>query len=380
VTAPFDRAPFIVIWETTRACALACVHCRAEANPHRDPGELTTADARGLIDRVAAFGDPPPILVLTGGDPFRRPDLVDLVAYATGRGVSVSVTPSGTAAVTGEKLRALRDAGLARLAVSLDGATPEAHDAFRGVRGSHRHTIRIIERARELGISLQINTTVCRQTWRELSGLVPQLEAIQPVLWALFFLIPVGRARAGQALSADEIEGVLHWTAALAERVPFGLKTTEAPHYLPVTATRRRADLAPAPRSRPGGQGPPSRRPDAIGRAGRAVTDGNGFVFIDHVGAICPSGFLPLAVATVRERDLVEVYREDPFFRALRDPSRLGGRCGRCEYRHVCGGSRARAYAATTDPLAEDPGCAYLPPGESVTEPSVAAIAGGSST
>jgi metal-sulfur cluster biosynthetic enzyme len=238
--------------------------------------------------------------------------------------------------------------------------------------------MRIIERARELGIPLQINTTVCRQTWSDLSGLVPQLEAIQPALWALFFLIPVGRARAGQARSADEIEGVLHWTAALAERVPFGLKTTEAPHYLRVTATRRRADPAPSPRSRPGGLGPPSRRPDAIGRAGRAVTDGNGFVFIDHVGAICPSGFLPLPVATVRERDLVEAYREDPLFRALRNPSRLGGRCGRCEYRHVCGGSRARAYAATADPLAEDPGCAYLPPGESVTEPSVAAIAGGS--
>jgi radical SAM protein len=361
VTSPFDAAPFIVIWETTRACALACVHCRAEAIPRGDPHELTTEEGCRLIDRVAAFGDPPPILVLTGGDPFRRSDLLPLVAHGARRGVPVSLTPSGTAAVTETRLRALRDAGLARLAVSLDGATPEAHDAFRGVRGSHRYTMRILDHARALGLSLQINTTVCRQTVDGLSDLVPQLEAIRPVLWALFFLIPVGRARAGQALAAEEIEGVLHWAAALADRAAFGVKTTEAPHYLRVVAARRRAarldpgvDHAPV-------EGTRGARPDTIGRAGRAVTDGNGFVFIDHLGHVCPSGFLPIPVANVRDQDLVSVYREDPLFRALRDPARLGGRCGRCEYRERCGGSRARAYAATGDPLAEDPGCAYRP-------------------
>jgi radical SAM protein len=374
VTAAFDQAPFIVVWETTRACALACVHCRAEAIPRRDPGELTTEEGRGLIDRVAGFADPPPILVLTGGDPFRRPDLVDLVAYAAGHGVPVSVTPSGTAAVTEERLRGLRDAGLARLAVSLDGATAETHDAFRGVRGSHRYTRRILARARDLGIPLQINTAVCRRTLGELPELVPQLESIRPALWALFFLIPVGRAEASQALPAEEVERVLHWAAALAERAPFGVKTTEAPHYVRVVATRRRAASRPPP---PPGGLPRAHRPDSIGRAGRAVTDGNGFVFVDHVGRVCPSGFLPLPVASVRERDLVDVYREDPLFRALRDPARLGGRCGRCEYRHACGGSRARAYAATGDPLAEDPGCAYQPRAEPA-RPGPAAIAGGS--
>jgi AdoMet-dependent heme synthase len=360
MTSPFEQAPFIVIWETTRACALACVHCRAEAMPHRDPGELTTEEGHRLIDRVAAFGTPPPILVLTGGDPFRRPDLEHLVAYGTRHGVSVSMTPSGTGAVTEERLRALQDAGLARLAVSLDGATPATHDAFRGVRGSHRFTMRILERARKLGISLQVNTTVCRQTVDELSALVPQLEAFQPTLWALFFLIPVGRGQASQALRAEEIEGVLHWAAALAEHAPFGVKTTEAPHYLRVVATRRRAGRVTSP---PADSAITAIhvRPDAIGRTRRAVTDGNGFVFIDHVGQICPSGFLPLPAGNVRDQDLVTVYREDPLFRALRDPARLGGRCGRCEYRERCGGSRARAYAATGDPLAEDPGCVYQP-------------------
>jgi radical SAM protein len=377
VTRPFDQAPFIVIWETTRACALACVHCRAEAIPHRDPGELTTEEGHRLIDRVAAFATPPPILVLTGGDPFRRPDLEHLVAYGTRHGVSVSVTPSGTAAVTEERLRALRDAGLARLAVSLDGATAATHDAFRGVHGSHRATLRILERARKLGIPLQVNTTVCRQTVDELSDLVPQLEAIRPTLWALFFLIPVGRGRASQALPAEEIEGVLHWAAALAEHAPFGVKTTEAPHYLRVVATRRRAARLASPAG-DGGIGSIHARPDAVGRASRSVTDGNGVVFIDHVGQISPSGFLPLSVGSVRDQDLVSVYREDPLFRTLRDPGRLGGRCGRCEYRERCGGSRARAYAATGDPLAEDPGCVYQPSAGTAGSPGVAAIAGGS--
>jgi radical SAM protein len=361
---PFDQAPFIVIWETTRACALACVHCRAEAIPQRDPRELTTDEGRALMDRVAAFGDPPPLLVLTGGDPLRRPDLVDLVAYGARRGLSVSVTPSGTAAVTEARLRALRDAGLARLAVSLDGATAESHDAFRGVVGSHRHTLTILERARALGLPLQINTTVCRRTVGDLPAIARQVEAFGAVLWALFFLIPVGRAQIDQALDAAAIETVLDWAADLAARVPFGVKTTEAPHIHRVLARHRRAGDLPRPARR---------APDGIRRAGRAVTDGNGFVFIDHTGNICPSGFLPLTAGNVRRDDLVGVYRASALFTALRDPAQLGGRCGRCEYREVCGGSRARAFAVAGDPLAEDPGCAWQPAGR-----AVAAIAGGS--
>jgi radical SAM protein len=362
---PFERAPFIVIWETTRACGLACVHCRAEAIPRRDPRELTTHEGRALMDRVAAFGDPPPLLVLTGGDPLRRPDIVELVAYGSRRGLSVSLTPSGTAAVTEARLRALRDAGLARLAVSLDGATAEAHDAFRGVVGSHRHTLAIVERARGLGLPLQINTTVCRRTVGELPALTRQVEAFGAVLWALFFLIPVGRAQADQALGAAEIEAVLEWAADLGGRVPFGIKTTEAPHVHRVLAQRR------SPTS--GSPARPAWVPDRVQRAGRAVTDGNGFVFVDHTGNICPSGFLPLAAGNVRHDDLAAVYRESTLFTALRDPAQLGGRCGRCEYRDACGGSRARAFAVAGDPLAEDPGCAWQPGVRAVT-----AIAGGS--
>jgi len=256
------------------------------------------------------------------------------------------MTPSGTAAVTRDRLEELRDAGLARLAVSLDGSTPEAHDAFRRVRGSHRFTMRIVEDARELGLPLQINTTVSRQTVADLPEIARVVERAGAVLWALFFLIPVGRAQAEMGLTASEIEGVLEWAASLQGRVPFGVKTTEAPHFHRVLGER-------APAGRP--------EPRSLGRAGRAVTDGNGFVFVDHVGAICPSGFLPLEAGNVRTDDLVRVYREHPLFLALRDPDALGGRCGICEWRDRCGGSRSRAFAATGDPLGEDPGCVYEP-------------------
>ena len=342
--SPFERAPFIVIWEATRACALACVHCRADAIPHRHPDELTTEEGKRLIDRVAAFGTPQPLFVLTGGDPLRRRDVPELVAHGVARGLSVSLTPSGTAAVTRARLEEVRDAGLARLAVSLDGATAAEHDAFRRVRGSYRYTMRIVDDARSIGLPLQINTTVSRETVAGLPAVASAVESAGAVLWALFFLIPVGRAHAAQALSADEIERVLEWAAGLRGHVPFGIKTTEAPQYHRVLAQRRDGPLAEP------------------GRAGRAVTDGNGFLFVDHRGEVCPSGFLPLSAGNVRRDDPVALYRHHPLFRSLRDPDLLGGRCGRCAFRDRCGGSRARAFAAWGDPLAEDPGCAHLLP------------------
>jgi len=211
--------------------------------------------------------------------------------------------------------------------------------------------MRIVDHVRELGLPLQINTTVARQTVADLPAIAESVRRAGAVLWALFFLIPVGRARAEYGLTAAEIEEVLEWAAGLVGQVPFGIKTTEAPHYHRVLGERQRASAADGAEIR------------GVGRAGRAVTDGNGFLFVDHLGAICPSGFLPLTAGNVRTDDLVAVYRDHPLFRSLRDPDRLGGRCGRCDHRTRCGGSRARAYAATGDPLAEDPGCAYEPPG-----------------
>jgi AdoMet-dependent heme synthase len=346
----FSDAPFIVIWEVTRACALACLHCRADAIPRRHPFELSTGDGIRLIDQVRAFGDPPPLFVLTGGDPMRRPDLAELVGHAARRGLTVALTPSGTAAATRRRLAELRDAGLSRVAVSLDGPDAATHDAFRRVRGSYGWTMKIIDAVIELGLPLQINTTVGRLTYPHVEAIASRVKALPVSLWAVFFLIATGRGAALESISARECEQLLHDLHDMAADVPFGIKTTEAPHFFRVAAERRREGVSrPAP------------SPVAALRAPRSVNDGNGFVFIDHLGQICPSGFLPLARGNVRRDDLAAVYRHDDLFRRLRDPDALEGRCGRCEFRSICGGSRSRAYAATGSPFGADPLCAFEP-------------------
>lgn len=363
----FDRSPFIVIWELTRACALACVHCRAEAMPRRHPQELTTAEGVHLIEAVSRFGRPAPLLVLTGGDPLRRPDVYDLVAAGTRSGLRVALTPSGTAAVRREKIQRLRASGLARLAVSLDGCTAEAHDAFRRVRGSYEWTMRILEYARDAELPIQINTTVTRYNRDNLNSMADQLCRMGIVLWSVFFLVPTGRGRPEDGVSAQAYEEVLNDLYDLSRRVPFGIKTTEAPHYRRVVQERQ-LGIRRDGRMADGHEGRVGERPqefgfqtDAIGRAPKGVNDGNGFMFVDHRGNITPSGFLPLTAGNVRTDDLGEVYRRHPVFRELRDPGRLRGKCGRCEYRALCGGSRARAYALTGDYLGEEPCCLYEP-------------------
>ena len=341
----FGRAPFIVIWEVTRACALACLHCRADAIPHRSPFELTTDEATVLIGQVSAFGDPPPLFVLTGGDPMRRPDLAQLVSRAAHAGLTVALTPSGTAAATRSRLVELRDAGVSRIAVSLDGVGADTHDRFRGVRGSYAWTMKIIAAATELGIPLQINTTVARLTLPQLRAIAGRMRELPIVLWAVFFLIATGRGAALEQITPEECEDVLSFLHDLAPRVPFGIKTTEAPHFQRIARQQPHdTDIG---------------RP---GRAQRSVTDGNGFVFIDHLGQICPSGFLPVACGNVRRDSLVSVYRDHELFVRLRNPDAFEGKCGRCEFRGVCGGSRARAFAATGSPTGSDPLCAYDPP------------------
>jgi radical SAM protein len=349
----FNQAPFLVIWEATRACALACVHCRADALRRRDPRELTTEEGYCLIDQAAAFS-PAPLFVLTGGDPMRRPDLADLVAYAKAAGLTVALTPSGTAAATPARLRELKDAGLSRIAVSLDGPDPETHDAFRRVRGSYAWTMRIIESAIELGLPLQINSTVSRMTLPYLESMAARVAEFNITLWAVFFLIQTGRGATLDQITADECERVLNYLYDLSLRSPFGIKTTEAPHYQRVVWQREHQDG-----ERTGGAPAIARRKQL--RAPRSVGDGNGFVFVDHVGNICPSGFLPAVRGNLRSTSLADVYRNDDMFVRLRDADALMGKCGRCQFRQLCGGSRSRAFAATGAVTAADPLCAYEP-------------------
>ena len=361
----FDVAPFIVIWEMTQACDLACLHCRASAQPRRRPDELTTDEAKRLMDEVRAMGNP--LFVLTGGDPLKRPDTVEIVEYGARIGLRVAMTPSGTPLLTPTVLAELRDAGLARLAVSLDGSNATVHDRFRGVDGSFDASVRMLRVARELGLSTQINTTIHRGNVDDLESLSALAAALGIALWSLFVVVPTGRAHRGQLPTAEEMEDVFARVAGWADHLPFDVKTTAAPHYRRVALQRdrdarreaRRAGMAYVEPSRwPVGVAPTGAE---IGRI-RGVTDGNGFVFVSHTGEIFPSGFLPLRAGNVRTDDLATVYRESPLFRALRDRDAFAGKCGACEFRWVCGGSRARAYAMTGSATGSDPLCAYLPP------------------
>jgi radical SAM protein len=364
-----DR-PFIVIWEVTRACGLACAHCRADAMPCRDPRELSTKEGFALLDNLAAYGPPRPMVVLTGGDPFERDDLVDLVAHGTAAGLHISLSPSVTPRLTIEALRTLREAGAHVVSLSFDGASPATHDAFRGIDGTFDATIAAAATVREAGLRLQLNSTVTAGNVAELPDLLDLVAAMNPTLWSVFFLVPTGRGRLLQALPSSDVEQVMWWLHEISGVVP--VKTTEAPHYRRIAIQRARDPKGAEPagsllqdlRRRTTARPPSSSRhsgPPGRTRPPLDVNAGRGIAFIDHLGMVQPSGFLPLAVGSVSERPFSSIYREAPLLRTLREPDLLGGRCGRCEFRAICGGSRSHAFAVSGDPLAEDPSCCYEP-------------------
>ena len=341
----YAERPQRVYWETTRACDLACRHCRAEASPDADPAELTTAEGRRLLERVAAFGEPLPHVVLTGGDPLKRQDLFELIAAARALGLRVSVAPSATPLLTRDALLKLLAAGIDAISLSLDGSTSEGHDALRGIPGTYDRTLEAARIARGAGLPFQVNTLVCAETLDDLPAIHDLVVATGAARWSLFFLVNVGRGQVLQPVSAERAETVLEWIA--------GLSAPPGPRRLVVTTTE-------APQLR---RVVRERRPHAPGssHAASGIRDGNGIVFVSHTGDVCPSGFLELSAGNVQRQDIVEIYRTSTLFRELRDPGIFGGRCGRCEYRWVCGGSRARAYSASGDPLAEDPLCMHDP-------------------
>jgi radical SAM protein with 4Fe4S-binding SPASM domain len=343
----FDHSPMIVFYEMTRACDLACVHCRADAQHGCDPNELSPDLARRLVDQLLQFPKPP-LLVLTGGDPLKRADVFDLVEYARAKALNVAMTPSATPLVTRAAIERLRDAGLHRLAVSLDGASAATHDAFRKVAGSYQRTLGIIADAHELGLPMQINTTIGRHNLHELDAMLDLVTGLKAILWSVFFIVPTGRATAGLRLSAEECEDVfarLHQHTQ-SHRIP--IKTTEAPHYRRFVLQQAKKDFMPLRRM-------------PLGQIG--TNDGKGILFISHTGEIYPSGFLPIECGRFPFDSLVRVYQQSKLFRALRDGDRLNGKCGACEYRNICGGSRARSYALTGDPLASEPDCIFVPEG-----------------
>jgi AdoMet-dependent heme synthase len=362
-TMDFSERPFIVIWEVTQACDLACVHCRACAQPLRHPSELSTAEGKKLIDQVAALQVP--IFVISGGDPLKRPDIFELVEYATQQGVRTSLTPSATPLLTQEAISELQRRGLARLAISLDGSSALIHDPFRRVPGSFRWTLQAIRWARELDLPVQINTTITRRNLTDVDAIIALLETLDVVLWSVFFLVPTGRGQMSDLPTAEQFEAVFEKLYETSCRVSFDIKTTEAQHYRRYLLQQRVQERRQNGTPELAGSGSPASHAgassDGIGRAPRGLNDGKGFVFVSHTGEVYPSGFLPLSGGNVREESLTQIYRHSPLFVALRDSDRLEGKCGICEFRQICGGSRARAFAMTGNPFAEELCCLYQP-------------------
>jgi radical SAM protein with 4Fe4S-binding SPASM domain len=423
----YDESPFLAIWEVTQSCDLACKHCRAAAQPIAHPDQLSNQEGMNLIDQIADMHIP--IFVFTGGDPLKRPDVYELIRYGASKGVQIALTPSATPLLDREAIFKLKDAGLVRLGISLDGSTPEIHDTFRGLPGAYARTIQAIEWAGEAGIPIQVHTTISRHNAHDLDNLCSLFEKLNIVMWNVFFLVPVGRGQLDDLLSGEDFERVFGKIYELSQRANFQIKTTEGMHYrryllqhnleerklghghpgghpgashpgtvapgsIPVIARASTPAVAGTSTSTTGAglvsghdfsraengsldnegalapagtlaynPGAPTTDPATRNHswATRRVNDGKGFMFISHTGNVYPSGFLPIHAGNIRETPLADIYRNAPIFKALRDTKQLEGKCGACEFKEICGGSRARAYALTGDPLAQEPCCIYQP-------------------
>lgn len=350
VSRDYTQTPLNVYWEMTQACPLACRHCRAEAVPHADPAQLSFDESVAFLRQLPEFGSPMPQLILTGGDPLQRGDLLALVDEARRLGIGVSITPAASPALTRERLVELKAHGVEGLGLSLDGSTAERHDGIRGIPGTFERTMQAMAWAQELEMPLQVNTLVAEETADDLRAIFDLLVPFDVARWSLFFLISVGRGKVLAPVSVARGEEIMRWIYQTAHIAPFTVATTEAPSYRRVAIEMMR------------GQG---RTGEQIRKSSTArsfgIRDGNGVMFVSHTGDVCPSGFLPLAAGNVRRDSVVTLYRESELFRQLHDPLTFEGRCGECEFHALCGGSRARAYAATGNPLATDPFCGYQP-------------------
>ncbi|WBT09708.1 TIGR04053 family radical SAM/SPASM domain-containing protein [Corynebacterium sp. SCR221107] len=362
--------PFLAIWEVTRACQLVCKHCRADSQHHAAPGQLTTEEGKRLLDQLASYDLPRPIVVFSGGDPFERTDLEELTEYGTSLGLHIGLSPSATPKVTLERLQRLHELGATALSLSLDGAVAETHDAFRGFPGTFDATLEKARFATDTGFRLQVNSTLCAENIREAPALLKRVMGMNAHLWSVFFLVPTGRGTALTPLTAVQREDVYHWMDDISSYI--AVKTTEAPAYRRVVIQAHRDRDQGKPPYKGGelyrflteetarvlGDGPkPQRRP----RPPLAINSGRGFVFIDHIGDVYPSGFFPMHLGNVKDTPLPVIYSESEVFKSLREPAKWKGKCSVCEFNDVCGGSRSTAYAMTGDPFASDPTCGYVP-------------------
>jgi len=355
--------PIFVCWETTKACLLSCKHCRATAIKSRLPEELDFESGLRLIDQILEFGEPYPALLLTGGDPLMRSDIFDLIKHAREQGIYTAVAASVTPLLDRNRMELLRDLGVEIISVSLDGATAELHDKIRNSPGTFDATLKAIRTAADCGIRLQVNTTVMKSNLRDLADIFHLVRERGAVAWEAFFLIRTGRGSTLENPEPWECEEVTHF---LYEATQYGIpvRTSEGPHFRRVFIQREKGG------ARPRGElygllsanlrrleGEPLRAPFL---RLNATGDGRGILFISHSGEVYPSGFLPLSLGNVKVGNLKSIYTTHPLLLEIRNPANLKGRCGTCEHRVICGGSRSRAYAEFHDLYQEDPACSYM--------------------
>jgi AdoMet-dependent heme synthase len=355
----FDERPKLIYVELTRSCDLACQHCRAEALLAHDPLELKKDEAFQLLEDIKGFGDPMPHVVLTGGDPLKHPFVFDILTRGKELGIAMSLSPSATKNLDAAMFKKMKAYGVQNISLSLDGASAATHDAFRGVPGCFDDTMRAAALAFKTGIPFQINTLVSENTVDDLPLIYDTIKSMPGVMrWSVFFLISVGRGTALKELSPERTELVMHWLSKIAKETSFPVKTTEAPHFRRVELERSRAKHSVATHKQP-----------LLLQQGYGIRDGNGILFISHRGDVYPSGFMPLKAGNVRKTNIVDIYRDSKVFKLVRDPANLEGKCGQCQYRYICGGSRARAFAATGSAVASDPLCPYEPGREKAKKP-----------
>ena len=362
----------LVFWETTKACNLTCKHCRAVPRRSVGPTELTTARAFDLIDEIAKVAKP--VFVLSGGEPLFRPDLFDIAEYGVATGFRMALATNGTL-VNSLTAARIADVGISRVAISLDGADPATHDFFRGMPGSHALALRGIRNLRGEGVSVQINSTIAKHNVAEVERLLDLALAVGADALHLFMLVPVGcglEIAPAQMLPADEYERVLSWFDEASRTCPIDLKATCAPHYYRIRAQRleqerRRGDttstfIAPGTRAKAaptllgGGQ-----HGQHLSAMTRGCLAGTSVCFISNEGAVYPCGYLPVAAGDTRSASFASIWNDSPVFAQLRDFKAYEGKCGECRYGAICGGCRARAYAATGSFMAEEPFCTYRP-------------------
>ncbi|MCG3109946.1 Coenzyme PQQ synthesis protein E [Metallosphaera sp. J1] len=338
-------APYVVVLESTKACDLACKHCRARAIPNRLPGELTTEEVKSLVDDLSSSGVK--LFVISGGDALKRDDIFDILSYSSRR-ITTALSPSGSR-IDVEVAKRIRDTGVSMVSISVDGPE-EIHDEFRGVKGAFRMAKNAVESLHQAGIPVQINSTISRYNVDRLHELRRTVESLNPVYWDVFMLIPTGRATREMMISPAQAEEVMR-TITKWRMEGLNVRMTCAPYL--VRVMNEMGVVRPLPPDKNYGR-------RSVNGA-RGCMAGNGYAFVAYDGTVYPCGFLPTPAGNVRFRKFSEIYEDSPVFKMLREPSKLGGKCGVCEYRSVCGGCRARAFSLTENFMDEDPFCTYVP-------------------